>query len=164
MVKRSDSQKGIPALHKDTGQKFRKLDSNSHSKTTTCLLSYLPLHWSSSVSWRQTMLSNKADGKLFGTCSLLFLSTGFIQLTSLGACCMQVIQMQMKVFEQALNWATWVAQSDFGSDHDLRVYGFEPCVRLCADSSEPGACFGFCVSLSFCPSPALSLSLSLSQN
>ena len=30
-----------------------------------------------------------------------------------------------------------------------------------ADSSEPGACFGFCVSHSLCPYPALSLSLSL---
>ena len=47
--------------------------------------------------------------------------------------------------------------SDFGSGHDLTVCEFEPCVGLCADSSEPGACFGFCVSLS------LSLSLSLSQ-
>ena len=34
--------------------------------------------------------------------------------------------------------------------------GFEPGVGLCADSSEPGACLGFCVSVS------LSLSLSLS--
>ena len=39
----------------------------------------------------------------------------------------------------------WVAQSvDFGSGHDLTVCG----VGLCADSSEPGACFGFCVPLS----------------
>ena len=30
---------------------------------------------------------------------------------------------------------------------------------LCADSSEPGSCFGFCVSLSFCLSPARALSL-----
>ena len=40
-------------------------------------------------------------------------------------------------------------------------------VRLHADSSEHGPCFGFCVSLSPCPAPAhtlsLSLSLSLSQ-
>ena len=35
-----------------------------------------------------------------------------------------------------------------GSGHDLKVCGFEPCVRLCADSSEPAAFFGFCVSLS----------------
>ena len=27
--------------------------------------------------------------------------------------------------------------SDFGSGHDLAVCGFEPCVGLCADSSEP---------------------------
>ena len=31
----------------------------------------------------------------------------------------------------------------------------------CADSSEPGACFRFCVSLSLCPSPTHALSLSL---
>ena len=45
--------------------------------------------------------------------------------------------------------------SDFGSGHDLAVREFEPCVGLCADSSEPGACFGFCVSLSLflCPAP-----------
>ena len=65
----------------------------------------------------------------------------------------------------------WVAQLakhltlDFGSGHDLMVHGFEPCDALCADSSEPGACLGFCVFLSLCPSPthARSLSLSLSQ-
>ena len=34
---------------------------------------------------------------------------------------------------------------------------------LWADGSEPGACFPFCVSLSLCPSPAHSLSLSLSK-
>ena len=38
--------------------------------------------------------------------------------------------------------------SDFGSGHDLTVPEFEPRVGLCADSSEPGACFRFCVSLS----------------
>ena len=35
----------------------------------------------------------------------------------------------------------WAA--DFGSGHDLMVREFEPCVGLRADSSEPGACFGF---------------------
>ena len=39
-------------------------------------------------------------------------------------------------------------RSDFGSGHDLTVCEFEPRVGLCAHSSEPGACFGFCVSLS----------------
>ena len=55
--------------------------------------------------------------------------------------------------------------SDFGSGHDLKVCEFEPHVGLCADSSEPGARFGFCVCvcLSLCPSPAHALSLSLSK-
>ena len=43
------------------------------------------------------------------------------------------------------------------------VHGFEPHVWLCADSSEPGPCFRFCVSLSLCSSPAHALSLSLSK-
>ena len=34
-----------------------------------------------------------------------------------------------------------------------RVCGFEPLVGLGADSSEPGACFRFRVSLSLCSSP-----------
>ena len=50
--------------------------------------------------------------------------------------------------------------SEFGSGHDLMVHQFEPHVGLCADNSQPAACFGFCVSLSFCPSsPTSSLSL-----
>ena len=35
---------------------------------------------------------------------------------------------------------------DFSSGHDLTVREFKPRVGLCADSSEPGACFRFCVS------------------
>ena len=34
---------------------------------------------------------------------------------------------------------------------------------LTAQSSEPDACFGFCVSLSLCPSPAHALSLKNKQ-
>ena len=51
--------------------------------------------------------------------------------------------------------------SDFGLGHDLAVRGFEARVGLCADSSGPGACFGFWVSLSLRPSPTHTLSLSL---
>ena len=51
--------------------------------------------------------------------------------------------------------------SDLGSGHDLMVCGFEPCVRFCADSSEPGTCFRVYVSLSPCPSPNHTLSLCL---
>ena len=43
------------------------------------------------------------------------------------------------------------------------VCGFEPHVGLCADSSEPGAYFTFCVSLSLYPSPTHAPSVSLSQ-
>ena len=53
--------------------------------------------------------------------------------------------------------------SHFGSGHDLTARGSEPRVGLCADGSEPGACFGFCVSLSLCPSPTCTLSLCLSE-
>ena len=52
--------------------------------------------------------------------------------------------------------------SNFGSGHDFAVRGFEPCVGLRADGSEPGARFGFCVS-SLCPSPTCTLSLFLFQ-
>ena len=49
----------------------------------------------------------------------------------------------------------WV--SNFGSGHDLMFHGLEPCDGLCADSSEPGAFFGFCVSLSLSVLPTLTL-------
>ena len=57
-----------------------------------------------------------------------------------------------------MGWA-----SDFGSVRDLGVREFKPHMGLCADSSEPGARFGFCASLSLCPSPTRILSLSLSK-
>ena len=51
--------------------------------------------------------------------------------------------------------------TSFGSGHDLAVRGFEPYVGLCADSSEPGACFTFCVSLSLSPPPRLTFGMSV---
>ena len=54
---------------------------------------------------------------------------------------------------------SWV--SDFDSGHNLMVHDFESRVGLCADSSEPKACFRFCASLSLFPSPARALFLSL---
>ena len=38
--------------------------------------------------------------------------------------------------------------TNFGSGHDLPVCGFQLRIGLCADSSEPGACFRFCLPLS----------------
>ena len=65
--------------------------------------------------------------------------------------------------EKSLDRHTWGASvgwvADLGSSHDLTAHGFEPRVGLCADSLEPGACFGFCVSPSLCPH-ALCLSVS----
>ena len=58
----------------------------------------------------------------------------------------------------------WVAQlvepPDVSSGHDLMVCEFKPRVRLCADSSEPEASFGFCVYLSLFAPPLLILCLS----
>ena len=58
----------------------------------------------------------------------------------------------------SVGWA-----SDFGSGHELTVGEFEPCIGLCADSLQPGACFKFYVSLSLCSSPTQALSLSPSK-
>ena len=56
-----------------------------------------------------------------------------------------------------------ISVSDFGSGHDLRVRGLECHIGLCADSSEFGACFGFCLLLSL-PLPSLcSVSFCLSK-
>ena len=52
----------------------------------------------------------------------------------------------------SVGWA-----SNFSSSHDLSVCEFEPHGWLCADSSGPGACFRFCVSLSLCPFPFCAL-------
>ena len=67
------------------------------------------------------------------------------------------------------SWGTWGTQSvkcptSARSDFDSQSVGLSPrvIVGLCADSSEPGACFGFCVSLSLCPSSTCTHSLSLS--
>ena len=53
--------------------------------------------------------------------------------------------------------------SYLGSGHDLTVHWFKLRVRLCADSSEPGTCFGFCVSLAHSHFVSFALSLSKSK-
>ena len=70
-------------------------------------------------------------------------------------------QFKMKIMGPLSGSVGWA--SDFGSGHDLTVCEFEPHIGLCADSLEPGTCFGFCASLSLCPSPAHALSLSVSK-
>ena len=63
------------------------------------------------------------------------------------------------------SWGAWVVQSverPTSAQVMISHFGFQPCVGLCADSSEPGACFGFCVSLS--APPLLALFLCFSKN
>ena len=51
----------------------------------------------------------------------------------------------------APGWLSWpVVQPDFGSGHDLEVPETEPCITLCADSTDPA---WDSLSLSLCPSP-----------
>ena len=65
------------------------------------------------------------------------------------------------------NWGAWGARSvkrltlKFSSRRDLTVHGFEPHVRLHADSAEPAWAS---LSLPLSALPLLMLSLSLSQN
>ena len=59
----------------------------------------------------------------------------------------EVLSMKRRIVEGRLGGSVGWA-SNFSSGHNLTVRGFEPRVRLCADSLEPGACFGFCVCLS----------------
>ena len=66
--------------------------------------------------------------------------------------------------EKCLLKGAWVAQSvkcPNSAQVDLTVHGFEPHIGVCADTSEPEACFACCVSLSLCPSPTHAVYLSL---
>ena len=78
----------------------------------------------------------------------------------------QTIILQVFSFFEKISRGAWVAQSvklRLQPGHDLTVREFEPHVGLCVDSPEPGACFGFCVSPSLCPSLTHAMSLCLSQ-
>ena len=71
--------------------------------------------------------------------------------------------LMLLMFYRDPSGGAWVTQlvrrpTSFSSGHDLTVCGFEPRVGLCAGSSEPGACFRFCVFLS---PPPCSCSVSL---
>ena len=71
---------------------------------------------------------------------------------------------------QQSSWGTRVAQAvEHPTSAQVMISEFlnsSPALG-CADSSEPGACFGFCVALSVCPLPhlcVLSLFLSTLSN
>ena len=69
---------------------------------------------------------------------------------------------RLSIWLQPKSWSHGPWVWDFASGHDLMVCGFEPHIELCADSSEPGACFCFCVFLSLCPTPTPTFTLCLS--
>ena len=67
--------------------------------------------------------------------------------------------IKFSVGGRPLGWLSWLSvQLQLGS----WSHGFEPRVRLCADSSEPGTCFGSSVPFSLSVPPLLMLSLSFS--
>ena len=70
-------------------------------------------------------------------------------------------ELRIQETQEAPGGLSWLSV-DVGSGHDLAVGEFQPRVRLCADSSDPGACFGFWVCLSLCPSPTCMLAHTLS--
>ena len=104
-----------------------------------------PLHGSGFQGWAQAI-------PLHG----LVIPLGLDRVTTVANIKLDTSDPGIFVVEVQKMRGAWVAQSvehptlDFGSGHDLMVCEFEPRVGLCADSSEPGACFGFCVSLSLC--------------
>ena len=69
------------------------------------------------------------------------------------------------MLKECLMRGTWVAQLvKRPTSAQVTISWFvssSPVSGSCADSSEPGACLGFCVSLCLCPSPSCVLSLSV---
>ena len=138
--------------------------SKATSESVILLLVTTPIVW---VEQAYRCPSIQETKKFYQCCFRIWISIGFWWTLGLGlrhnSLCTRTISSSSfikNVFPLgclggSVGWA-----SGFGSGHDLTVRGFEPHVGLCADSSEPGACFRFCVSLSLCPSPAHALSLS----
>ena len=67
-------------------------------------------------------------------------------LPVLGICVYFFFNVRFKMVDlktDILGAPGWLSRLsvDFGSGHDLTVCELEPCMGLCADSSEPGACF-----------------------
>ena len=84
-----------------------------------------------------------------------------------GAQRLRVAKKQDVCFKYLTTWGAQVAQL---AKHLISaqvtiswLVSWSPADGLCADSSEAGARFRFCVSLFLCPSPTHALSLSLSK-
>ena len=125
--------------------------------------------WSASILLQLLICHRKGLMHLSGTMSFVVATKEVppddLALVAIGAYSYSP-QHIFACFQKLLPEAPWVAQSVkrlTGSGHDLTVHELEPRVRLCADSSEPGVCFGFCVSSLSAPLHSLSLSLPLSK-
>ena len=108
-----------------------------------------------SGAWKRREIYGQFRCRLYGPLNLTVRQWSFQNVN---------LSKQLAIYPSSTQWrilhskkfsasrGTWVAQSvkrpDFGSGHDLAVCGFKPHIRLWADSSEPGTCFRFCVSLS----------------
>ena len=132
--------RGIRKLRGEASTGVRFLTSSSYSVWQWCVFFYLELFQigSPNFSPRQgcTSLGDQAHTR---------------QLKG----CLMSNSLWLRLLCGSVGWA-----ADFSSGHDPQLCGFEPRIGLCADSSEPGACFKFGVSLSLCPSL---LTLCLSQ-
>ena len=71
----------------------------------------------------------------------------------------KIIWRFLKKFKNRTTLGRLGGSVSLASGHHLTVCEFEPHIRFCADSLEPGACFGFCLLLSLTlPTCALSVS------
>ena len=90
-----------------------------------------------------------------------------LHLTKLGGSGILQRSITVKKRKKDSFKGAWVAQLiehltlDFGSDHDLGVHEIKPCIRFCADSTEPA---WDSLSASLSAPPSLTCMLSVSQN
>ena len=150
----------------------RERERKEGRKTTTSIihndemLKIFPLRWRTRQEWPlSTYLFN--EGLKASPVKHSMIKTRNKAKLSLIADNFIIYLKRVSVYRNFRVWGApgWLSQLsvNFNSGHDVAIHEFEPCIWLCADNSEPRACFGFCVSLSLCPSPAHTLSLSLSK-
>ena len=129
------------------------------------LVSRVRAHWSTWVAarWAGVWLMETGDKEVWAGRSGRSRGPFLLAGGCFGRQCLSQLEKLWLKRRGGARGAQSVEHPDFGSGHDLTAHEFEPRVGPCADSSEPGACFRVCVSLSLCPSPAHALSLSLSK-
>ena len=125
------------------------------------------VRWASSFGSGRDLMAHEVEPRvgLYADSSEHGAYFGFC--VSLSLCSFPACALSLSVSKINKHWGAWVAQSvKHLTSAQVTIswfHGFKPIVGLCTDSSEPGACIGFCVSPCLCPSPAHALSLSVSQ-